>query len=181
MFSDEEIFVYDIVALKEIIANATTPNLLRASGILRRLLTDNGPLIHKVAGKRDFKIKFKLKNKLDFPDSLKENLTHLWTSNDPSEFPGIAVREVSLDQFLASEMAMLQGSSITVKQIINYVANVGGGVHQGLPKDKDNAKIIHDNNGHILLEGKPYPLASLFYISRIVVEALSPLYEQLRA
>lgn len=45
-----------------------------------------------------------------------------------------------------------------MKELILYTANVGGGVHHGKPRDKDNAKVIHADAAKILIEGNPYQL-----------------------
>ncbi|WP_156467800.1 MULTISPECIES: hypothetical protein [unclassified Methylobacterium] len=143
MYSDSEIFVYDVERLSEIISNPTAGNLISASAILRRIFMDDGvPLIHKVARLVDLKPRFKIYSgytKDSFEDlhkALSEiaPLNHLYQNPDPSISPAAITREVGLDEFLGLPFHYAEGKSISVKDIINYCANVGGGVHKGEPK-----------------------------------------------
>jgi len=131
LFSDERIFVLDIDALQEIVKYPDTRNLLDASVRLRRILTDSGePLLHKVGRGRDFKPRFKIAveredNPYGRPEEfLGEKLLHMWSNPDPSGFPNVSTKEVGLDDFLRSRRHYTRGTEISVKEMINYVANV---------------------------------------------------------
>lgn len=184
MYSDEQRFVWDIDALQEIVKYPDARHLVEASAILRRLLTDSaGPLMHKVAAGRDFKPRFKVapSGREELDSILGDKLLFHWSNPDPTWGGGIQFREMSLDAFLAEPMVFAASKKISVKHLINYMANVGGGVHQGKPTKRDNAEEIHATGSNVELEGFPYPVASIAPITKIVVEALMPLYLRLRA
>lgn len=72
------------------------------------------------------------------------------------------------------------GVPLTVKHLINYVANVGGGVHLGKPSTRDNAPLIHETADTFQMNGVPYPLSIMRPVVRVTLEALFPLYHQLQ-
>lgn len=186
LFSNEQRFVWDIDALQEILRYPTQPHLLDASVILRRLLTDSGePLLHKVARGRDFKPRFVVSGKSGDPElaaKLFEGLVFAWRNPAFSHYAGsVPTRDLGLDEFLAEVVTRIGKTRITVKELINYVANVGGGVHQGSPRKKDNAEAIHTSAGQIMINGNPYPLDGMANIAKITVAALYPLYLRIRA
>lgn len=190
MLSNEHIFILDIDALREIVKYPDTRNLLSASAILRRLLTDEGqPLLHKVARGRDFKPRFvvAIRDQSDEPPApAKEygltNLKFRWTNPSLDVRQGVPTRDLGLDAFLSEPVHQIGPTQITIKELINYVANVGGGVHQGAPRKRDEAgKIIDASSNSVIINGHPYPLASMVHIAKITVDALDPLYQRVRA
>lgn len=190
MFSDEQLFLWDIDALQEISKYPHAKNLLSASVILRRLLTDSGqPLVHRICRKLNMKPTFKLfskRKKEDFQKFVdtfpaKESLICVYLNPDPSITDTPSTNEVGLDEFLASPITAFEGKILTVKEIINYVANVGGGVHQGKPTKRDNAETIHRTANSIWMNGLPYPLENLRNIINITIAGLTPQRDRLRA
>jgi hypothetical protein len=189
MISSERRFVYDIDSLRQIASNPTEQNLLNSTVFLRRILTDSaGPSLHKVAKGRDFIPRFRVVD-LPKPDAVPHGgqLHSFQIQNpDPSENPALPTKEIGLDDFLGLFLGRTEGVDYTVKQIINYVANVGGGVHHGEPKNKDNAKQIHHTAAEVQIhfyhgeQHYPYPVWLTRSIINIVLEALRPLYERLR-
>jgi len=187
LYTNEQRFVWDVDALREIGKYPHPRNLLDASAILRRLLTDDRCLLHKVAKGRDFKPRFAVavRDKMEPPEEVKKygitKLAFLWTNPSLDIRDGMPTRELGLDAFLAEPVHQIDQTMITVKQLINYVANVGGGVHQGAPKNRDNAPTIDASAKVLIIQGKPYPLASIEHIAKITVTALYPLYLRVRA
>jgi hypothetical protein len=104
-----------------------------------------------------------------------------WHMKPDPEGWNVRTRELDLDGFLREPIHIIGNKTFTVKQLINYVANVGGGVHHGKPRRKDNAVEIHDAALTIWVDGNPFPLAALGPIATVVVKALRPLCVQLRA
>jgi hypothetical protein len=183
MYSDEQVFVWDIDDLIEIAKNPTPPNIIAASATLRRLLTVSGqPLIHKVVKGRDFKLRFKVIDHHYGKPPISDGLVFHWSRPDPGfSAHTLKDKEIGLDEFLKLYVGCAGSSDLTVKQMINYVANVGGGVHKCVPKgNKDNAKIIHESSNDIIINGFPYPLAILLPVINIVLETLMPLYQRVR-
>jgi hypothetical protein len=177
--SNEEKFVIDIDSLREILKNPNTKNLLDASAILRRLLLDGHALMHKVAKGRDFKPRFVVPalTLMPMPEGIPEP-SFWWT--DPSAVHDRPTKDLGLDAFLSEPLHLVDGANITVRQVIDYVANVGGGVHQGKPRD-EKAKLIHETSDQTIIMGHAYPLASIRGIVQVTFNALIPLYFRVRA
>ena len=93
--------------------------------------------------------------------------------------------EVTRDQLLA-RLVMISGShSISVKELIKNVANVQGAVHSISKNDKD---ITMKNDKDIIMKktaemfgigGLPAGLRLLCTISRVIIEGLEPLKDQI--
>lgn len=189
MFSNEQRFVWDVDELIEIEKNPSEKNLVGASAILRRLFMDSsGPLIHKVTRKLDMKMSFAVaahtnrlrKNPQSQNAPGREHLLAEYFNPDPSI--GISSEVVvNFDEFLAMPIAYFDGKYLTVKDMISYVANVGGGVHQGLPRSQGNSAKIHATANSFVINNKPYPLENIRNIISITVKALMPVYIRLRA
>jgi hypothetical protein len=175
--SNEERFVIDIDSLREILRNPNTKNLLDASAILRRLLLDGHALMHKVAKGRDFKPRFVVPVYTPMPTSIPKP-DFWWT--DPSMVQDRSTKNLGLDAFLSEPLHLVDGANITVRQVIDYVANVGGGVHQGKPRD-EKAELIHETSDQTIIMGHAYPLASIRGIAQVTFTALIPLYFRVRA
>ena len=181
MIPPEARFVWDIDALREIQKYPHTRNLVEASAILRRLLLESECLLHKVSRNRDFQARFEMfkpVEPMNHPKSAFE-----WSNPDPSSVASPKnTQSLNLDAFLREPICTAGSTKITVKEVILYVANVGGGVHLGRPRNKDNAKSIDAlaNNG-VWFGSQPIPIMILGPICNIVVKALMPLYQKVRA
>lgn len=184
MISPEEIFVNDFDALQAIIDNPTNPNLLAASAILRRLLIDSQPILHRVNKSRGLKIRFKIVEHTDegifagAPDFMRDGLIFF----SPYTF-GIdkAMKAVSLDEFLKSKVTRLQEKSFSVSDLIRYAANNAGGVHYDPPAEGHRYGPLNNTLANVNINGVSMSLFPIRDICRIVVEALDGLYSSVRA
>ncbi|MDN3624858.1 hypothetical protein [Methylobacterium isbiliense] len=187
MYTNEQLFVWDLDKLRQISQNPHPRNLLDGSAILRRLLTDSsGPLLHKAAKGRDFKPIFRVIGSPE-GDRLLEDIfasgavTFRYSNPDPDALKEGAGMQLGLDGFLARKIHFVDGKPITIKEVINFCANVAGGVHAGQPSRRDNAEVLYNNSSNVLVNGKPFPVESIRSIIDITIQALEPLYERLRA
>jgi hypothetical protein len=188
LVSNEERFVWDIDDLQDILKYPDARNLVGASAILRRLLTDGECLLHKVSKGRDFKPRFTVAAR-DSPPEIPEfakahgisELKAFWTNPALDVRDGMPTKELGLDDFLREPVHRFGDGKITIKELINYVANVGGGVHQGKPRNRDNAPLIDATKDTIIINGRGYPLESIKHIAHITRNALYPLYLRVRA
>jgi hypothetical protein len=193
MFDDGLRFVWDIDALTKISANPTPQHLLDASVILRRLLIDDSPLIGRMASRTGLGLKFRIFSgnaQSDFQELAEDlmsiaDLQYFGVNPNPGIFGEKYAEEhgleVNLDKFLKTPMKFVHGKTITVYELIHYVANVGGGAHQGKPGAKRNAELIHQTANMLIIDGSPYPLDALRAIISITVTAAQSIYERLRA
>lgn len=187
MISDEQRFVWDIESLQDVAKYPDTRNLIDSSVILRRLLTDSaGPLIHRIAKRVDMQPRFTVLLKSTKEDverlisEMTPDIVAMQINPDPSVMHGASTQQVGLDALLAIPVAYFEGKLLTVKEMINYVANVGGGVHKGQPKKKDNAETIHRTANILAVNGNPYPVENLKGIVNITIAGLTPHYLRLR-
>jgi hypothetical protein len=181
MYSDEQSFIWDIDELTATMAQPLEPSLVGVSGTLRRLLIDNRPLVHRIARVTGIKPMYKV-NGIGSPDHaervlklIQVELMYKKLSPFPIDEEKRDYRELHLDDFLKETALILRNEIVTIKQIVQYTAHVGGGVHKGRPRKEDNAPFIHETARHVIMGEYPYPVALLFEIVEIVVDALTPL------
>lgn len=186
MYSPEEIFANDVQNLGEILRNATEANLLAASAYVRRLILDNGGLAHRA--NRNFRMKLRFPaskvDALDFHNqSAVRGAVFGYLSPDPS-FRATDPEMLSIDEYLALKISVLNGKPLTVRHIIKYVANHGGGVHHSEPTDEiliDLDRFAKTMPLIYPLTSIPMPLTMMKSIVQTVYDGLYPLYLRLRA
>ncbi|MFD1703800.1 hypothetical protein ACFSCV_12385 [Methylopila henanensis] len=189
MIDDESRFLWDVEKLRNICGSAYESELLDASAILRRLLIDSGnPLLKKIENKIRMKALFTVQDQpgiLDFRTLIEtktfgRSCTFFYDNPDTARLENIPTKSIRLDAFLSTAIIFTEGTLLNIRQIINYVANVGGGVHQGSPKT-DDAKAIHVHAALLHVAGGPYPLQAIYDISKVTLRALTPVEEGVKA
>jgi hypothetical protein len=186
MFPPEQIFVFDYDALTQIQQNPSAPNLLSASAILRRLLLDSSPVYHQANRSFGEKLVFEIAS-----GGTDETVAALGgipglvsvTSNegiDPSFLPHRPRKQVNLNGFLSTKIAFIEGVHHSVKDVIIYVANVGGGVHKGSPKATDQQG-LESLSMQMHVGGVPAALRMLLGVISVALKAMEPLYRRIRA
>lgn len=120
------------------LAEGTLHSLVTAAALLRKLLMDASPLMHTVNRTHRLpKPKFVVRGLPDLtlvglpePDGqfLGDGLDALDGAVFPT-LPGQVQLELDLDKFLAHRVARVSGSNYTVRDIIDFLAHVAGGVH----------------------------------------------------
>jgi hypothetical protein len=113
--------------------------LLKASGLLRQLLVDNGPFVILLNREYRVPLRFKVMNRdagtplgIDSPGIR-------WVNTNTFDFP---FREVKVDDFLAYKTIAINGETYTVKQVIKCVAHTLGGVHYYRPEDDREERLM---------------------------------------
>jgi hypothetical protein len=199
MFSAEDVFVTDFDILFKIAGDASLFNDpspqsiekgLQGVVILRRWLLDASPLIHQVNRKIKAKITFRVRIEDSYEDieyvsrMAGKRVSSIYIFPDvfgakEEELPP-GVRSVTLDEFLKTPINWYQGRMVaTVMDVILYYAHMAGAVHRGEPKtdkDKELSEIYGASAGAAL----PAGLSDIFPISRVVIEAVVPLYKAVR-
>jgi hypothetical protein len=199
MFSAEEVFVTDFDTLMAIAGDASLfhnpsetskTKASEAIVILRRWLLDASPLIHQVNREIKAKITFKVETIDSYEDieylsrvagkRVLSNYIHPDVLGVKEQELSATVRSVTLDEFLKTPINWYQGRLIaTVMDVILYYAHIAGAVHRGQPKtdkDKELSEIYGASAGAALPPG----LSDIFPISRVVIEAVVPLYAAVR-
>ncbi|GAB3046895.1 hypothetical protein GCM10027214_06070 [Stenotrophomonas tumulicola] len=176
MMSEEDLFLsHTIYDLQQRNISGKRYDMIRAAGLIRQLLLDNEPLIHKVNKKYSAKIVFKV---------IAAQLEQLPTANvramaiSPRNWAKAKTEDLRLDQFLKKTVATYGECRISVHTAILTCAHVMGGVHYGKPtSDNENATIELDKQ----LRNKDSTLIIEIMrdISSIVIDALAPLHSKI--
>ena len=156
--------------------------LLMASLPLRKLLTDDQPLVHQVNRAHRLKIRFAVTAEDRYTRVVMESKPVFYAVQDGLS-PRLAVRpranieELTLDQFLARRIMMLRGRDVSVLETLNSVAYDLGGIHPGTPKDELAAELARTNQ-LIAIGGIPAVTRSLRGVAAVVVDSLGPLVDR---
>ncbi len=169
-----ELFIETIADIRAKLDSGRPYDLIRASGLLRQLLLDDSPLLHKVNSKYKIKFLFRCHNKLEQVPGLPEPDMH-WINIADVGFPKkVGPWDLNLEQFLGWHCLLINGHKFTVKDIIKACANVKGGVHLGSAKD-EKEKAILDLDHSIQIAGSEVSTLTLSSILQVTLVAIEPL------
>jgi len=150
--------------------------ILMISGLLRKLLLDNNPLIYQVNQSRKLKISF-IVNDRQPPVSDKSLV--FWSVEDGFD-PDTSVLhltkplEVNKDQLLKRQIMIINSEMVTVQDLIKFLSNVQGGVHAGrLENVKETT--LQEAQKYLGIGGLPAGIRSILSISRVIIKGLKPL------
>jgi hypothetical protein len=88
--------------------------------------------------------------------------------------------QMKRDALLSQMVLVYRGQELTVRDLIDYVAHVAGGVHFKAPKS-DQQAAAHALATQIAVGGYPAGTRTLLAVGRVVVRGLEPLEERLCA
>lgn len=170
------LFIKTLEDIEEKMSSQDGYEILMISGLLRKLLLDNNPLIDQVNQNRKFKISF-IVNGRQPPTGDKSLL--FWSMEDGFD-PDTSVPhlrkplEVNKDQLLKRQIMIINGEIITVLDLIKFLSNVQGGIHAGKPKNiKEIA--LQEIQRYLGIGGLPAGVRSVLSMSRIIIKGLEPL------
>ena len=156
---------------------------LMSAWLLRKLLLDEQPLVHRANRSRRFKLKF-----LMYDDQPPEGIEgwgpgyFLWP--DPKNQSGRPIVELTLDQFLSRPTLVAFGHIITVRDLIKFMANYEGAVHTTVPNDEKTKALWDTRWGETRVgpEGQYGGcIHELIAIGRIVLDGLDDLRTQVES
>lgn len=156
--------------------------LLGIAPLLRKLLIDARPLLNTVrAARPDVPTGFRIRQ-WSAPDEGRDDtgLPYLLRLGGPElvggpEDPALPM----LQQFIGARVGLVQGRPLIVREVVKYYANVEGGVHFGVPKEK--ADHVLSEIAPVLLGRSTGQIEILAHLGAIVVDALTPLCESILA
>lgn len=156
--------------------------LLGIAPLLRKLLIDGRTLVDTVrAGRPEVPTDFRI-IPWSAPEAGQdaEQLEYLLRLGGPElvgaqDDPALP----KLQQFIGARVGLVQGRPLTVREIVKYYANVEGGVHFGVPKEKSDH--VLSQMAPLLLGRSTGQIEILAHIGMIVVDALTPLCESILA
>ncbi|SDL15925.1 hypothetical protein [Arthrobacter sp. ok362] len=156
--------------------------LLGIAPLLRKLLIDARPLLNTVrAARPDVSTDFRIRQWSAPVDSRDDaGLPYLLRLGGPEVVGGPEDPALpKLKHFIGARVGLVQGRSLTVSEVVKYYANVEGGVHFGLPKEK--ADHVLSEMAPVLLGRTTGQIEILAHLGAIVVDALTPLCESILA
>lgn len=117
--------------------------IVKVGAILRQLLLDDTPLIHKANRHHRIKLHFTVNNIFVNELPIQPDIHFQAASIDPSMLSlPVGTKTLSLDKFLKMEVLSAQTQKFTVREIIKYAANKAGGVHYGETLDPRESALL---------------------------------------
>jgi hypothetical protein len=156
--------------------------ILLIAGLLRKLLLDDHPLVDQVNRIHRLKLEFEIAIPENKPEEGDQN--SVWSVQDgldpDTAIPGKKRQILSRDQFLQTAVAMIYGPSYSIRDVIQFEANIAGGVHAGAPRtEKEQA--LNALGQSFGIGGYEPPLRQLLAIARVSLKALAPLRDAVAA
>jgi hypothetical protein len=181
MNDTERLFLNTTRDLRDRVASQDPYVVLGASGLLRKLLLDDAPLIDQVNRERRLKVRFEV-GESGLPPGLPEPVVYsVQDGIDPDTAPPFVTRRtVTRDQLLGYVLAKVAGRSYSLREIVLFEAHVMGGVHAGTPKD-DKERALNEIFNHVAVGGHRASLRQLQAIGRVVLKGLEPLRQAIEA
>jgi hypothetical protein len=177
----DELFLLTFEDLEERVALGRGEyDALISAWLLRKLLLDEQPFVHRANRSRRLKLKFRM-----YDDQPPEGIEgwgpgyFLWP--DPENQSGRPTVELTLDQFLSRPTLVAFGHIITVRDLIKFMANYEGAVHTTVPNDEKTKALWDTRWGETRVgpEGQYGGcIHELIAIGRIVLDGLDDLRTQ---
>lgn len=149
------------------------------------LLLDAQRLVDQVNRAYKFDIRYRIVR--TGPPMLPGGGPDFWTVGDGlapklmEDFPlPLHIESVGLEAFLHERVMIYAGEDVTVRDLIDHVANVVGGVHAGKAREVRDLK-LNELAEETALGGMDAPIFVLRAIVLVVAEALRPLRDAIEA
>jgi hypothetical protein len=180
--NEEVLFVRTLDDLHKSINSDDEYEILRASALIRQLFLDgSNSLVDRVNRKYRHKLEFEVVEQT--PPNIPDSSFNIWAAVDeidprsvPLHFPRIKKKR---DGFFGMIVAVIEGHEFSIRELVQFVANVMGGVHSVSLQDEREEKLAQLKELYIFSN---ISMALLFIraIGRIILASLKPLqYEAL--
>ncbi|MGN7883667.1 hypothetical protein [Ensifer sp. 22460] len=176
----ELLFIRRCEQAAELLHSRDEAELLDLAGLLRQMLMDRFSLMDAVNTNR-IKAKFHVgASSYAGPDPYEKQT--FWTILDGLDpeirRPGAPSVTLTRQQFLKHVVINAHGNKITIQDVIEYAANVAGGVHfDPRPRPEPIARV----NRTVNVKGIEIAMYHLKAIATVVLRALQPLIDDVRA
>jgi hypothetical protein len=176
MSSTEALFLNTLRDLAGHVAESDEYTVLGASALIRKLLIDGTPLVDQVNQTHRLKVTFAIsESNPSIPGVPEPTFWSVQDGLDPeTSRPGKPRKIVNRDQLLATVLAIVNGKSYSLRDIVLFEANVMGGVHAGSPKE-EKERVLQSINGTLAIGGHRASLRQLQAVGRVVLKGLEPL------
>lgn len=152
--------------------------ILMISALLRKLLLDSYPLMDQVNEERRLKITFKVNTRPINPLLTEADFWSIQDGFDPDTSHFSIAQDLSRDKMLERRVLKSDGHWFTVRDLIDFLSNVGGAVHAGKPDDKQ--KVLQGISSKLRIgvnfQSDLTPvIRATMSIARVVIKGLQPL------
>jgi hypothetical protein len=145
-------------------------DLLRAGALLRQLLLDGQNLYDLVNQEYDIKLEFEVARSNTVP------MKNGYSFHNVMPNPGESNRIVDVDDFRRTPLVIFnENINYTVRDIIDYAANVNGGVHASQRARDDTQERVKKLYEIFTRTDYDFQSQALSQICSVVIRALSPL------
>jgi hypothetical protein len=134
----DRLFVHTLRDLEERTDSTNEYTVLMSAALLRKLLLDESRLADQVNRNHRLKLRYRISGVSPYEKLMVDASPVFWAIEDaldPDSPIAYAPYDATRDQFLARQVMYFGGNRITVRDVIDQLANVEGGVHSGSPKD----------------------------------------------
>jgi hypothetical protein len=122
---------------------------LISAWLLRKLLLDEQPPVHRANRSRRLKLRFRVYDDQP-PEGIEGWAPGYFLCPDPENQSGRLIVELTLDQFLSRPTLVAFGQIITMRDLIKFMANYEGAVHTTVPNDEKTRPCgIRDGEKHV--------------------------------
>lgn len=160
--------------------------VLMAAPLLREFLFgDPMPLIDHVNRERRVRLRFQVARKPAYEKLVLSHKPAFYQRGDGlfpghNMMPGSEIADLTRDQLLREMVMMVQGSVVTVHQLIDYVANAAGAQHYA-ELTKHKRALLQQIDSSLVVGGFEPAVLSLRSVGLIVADGLQPLVERIEA
>ena len=181
MIDSATLFLKTLEDLEKRLHETEPYEILLIAGLLRKLFLDDHPLVDRINASVRMKLVFVvgIPEQTPKPDST----VMFWSVQDGLDpetgAPFRKPRECSRDQFFSSVVSIAAGHAYTIRDIVQFEANVVGAVHAGSPRSEKDAA-LHQVDSTLSIGGYGSSLRQLLAIGRVALKALHPLREAVR-
>ena len=174
---ENRLFLATLRDLEERLTRPDEYGMLRTAALLRQLLLDKNRLVDQVNRPLRLKFSFEIADneayqRVIFAD--RPSFYSVQDALDPTDPIFGRTRILTRDQFTGTLVMVVDGNPITIKDLINHLANVEGGVHKGTPKT-DVQRAIAVAIPFLTVGNIPGTHRLVSTIAKIVLAALEPL------
>jgi len=172
----ESLFIKTLEDIENKMNSRDGYEILMISGLLRKLLLDDNPLINQINQSKRLKITF---NVNDRQPPVGDKSLMFWSIEDGFD-PNTSVPHltkpigVNKDQLLKRQIMIINGQIITVLDLIKFLCHVQGGVHAGEPTNSKET-VLKETQKYLGIGGLPAGIRSMLSISRVVLKGLESL------
>lgn len=171
------LFVYTLRDLERRTVATDEYEVLMSAALLRKLLLDKGRLVDQVNRNHRLDVRFRISGVSPLEQVIYEDGPMFWAVEDgldPESPVAFEPFDATRDQFLGRRVMRFGGRWITVRDVIDQLANVEGAVHSGEAKN-DRQRVLQAASSFYSRAGLPGAVSQIRLIGRITVRGLAPL------